>query len=601
MTDQKADPDAEASSESSREPAPSGAQIQNMEQNALQQRGVGCGHACEGAARCPCQRYENGELALVVMNRNRNPANQYRDDSYQNVGRAQQQPRGLLQNRGNNVAPAINQNFLNPQYQNPVDLLGNYNRNGRINEPEENIYERLDDYEDDDDDPRAEGARNENSGNAEVAVDPNIADNHTYERIDNRPWYRGPSANNNRATNNYQAVNHLPPANFWNFMEPSNSSNHYDNPRYAAHPKARALDSRDCLNRLGRLGRNCFSSENIASAANPRRYVYQLGHNRIMCQSCSRIPFMYRDGRYACQHCNDFHERMRYYNSGNPTGPLGNSRHYIYQISRNCRCAYCRGDYQYARSSINTNRMMTDLFRRNCQCRNPGNSCCRGRIMSSSNSAIYIGRIDHRAGLAQSVNNPLYSSPTIYIGRIDRSCASGLSANAPASGGGNSSLASNTESIGAAVSSTSNASSSSTLQSEPSTSSNQRGPPVNAPGPSGSGTGGSSVCPISQSMERRHICDDSCIRSHPGNVTGVCQFLGRSERPPDCHNGRVSFHWWFVNRWLPPWGSQNQSTERNAPPAATATAAGTAEQPPAAPKAEEPRESQESDTEEFRD
>lgn len=578
-TDQKADPDNEPS-EPLREPAPSGAQAQNLDQNSLQQqqqqqRG---GHVCEGA-RCPCQRYENGELALVVMHRNRNPVN----------------PERVNQNRWNNGGGGgggggpVNQNFLNPQYQNPVDLLRNCNRNGRMNDPEENIYERLDDDEDEDD-PMAEGARNENPGNA--PLDPNIGDNptyrridnHTYERIDNRPWYR--SGVNNSRSNNCQPANNLPAANFWNFIEPANPSNHYDHPRYA-HGKWRALDSQACLNRLGRLGRNCFSSENIASASNPRRYVYQLGHNR-MCQSCARFPFMHRDARYVCQLCNNLHDRLRYYDSVNPGVPLGNSRHYIYQVSRGCRCPFCRGDYQYARFPMNSNRL-AEAFRRDCQCRNQSGGCtCRGRIMSSSNSAIYIGRID-RVGLVQSVNNPLYSSPTIYIGRIDRSCAAGLS-NGSTSSSANPSCSTESNAVGGpavapSIPSTSNAAPPA-LPAEPSTSTSQR---VGG-NPSSSSAGSSSVWPISQGIERQHTCDDSCIRTHPGNVTGVCQFLGRSERA-DCHNGRVSFNWWFVNRWLTPWASQ--STERN-PPAA-------APPPTEQPRVEEPRESQESDTEESRD
>lgn len=545
-----------------------------------QQRG---NHVCDGA-RCPCQRYENGELALEVMNRSRNHGSQEREDSYQNVGRGQ--PRVALPPRINNGLPA-NPNFLNPQYQNPVDLLRNYNRNGRINEPEENIYERLDNDEDEDEEEeenvnendeeqRAEGSRNENALNPPLEL--SNADNHTYERIDNRPWYR--SAMNNRPTNEPQASANLPSANFWNFIEPSSTNNHYDHPRYVY---AKTINQ-SCLNRLGRLGRNCFSSENIAAATSTRRYVYQLGHSR-MCQSCTRFPFGHRDLRYACHYCNAFHERFRYYDNGNSNSQLGSSRHYIYQVTRSCRCPFCRGDYHSTRFPMNTGRLV-EPFPRDCQCRNPGNCNCRGRMISTSNSAIYIGRIE-RMGLVQTVNNPLYSSPTIYIGRIDRSCASGLSNSSGSTGNPSSSgeSSSNNSPGLAPVPSTSGVS---TSQNEAATSGSQRTAPSNPAGNSGT----SSVCSIAPNTERQHVCDDSCIRTNSGNLAGACQFLGRTERP-ECQHGRVSFHWWFVNRWLPPWGSQSQNNDRN-------QANPEQQQQPAA-RIDEPRDHHESDTEESRD
>ncbi|XP_043269994.1 uncharacterized protein [Venturia canescens] len=545
-------------------------------------------HVCDGV-RCPCQRYENGELALVVMNRNRNHGNQDREDSYQNIGRGQQRP--APSPRMNNGLPA-NPNFLNPQYQNPVDLLRNYNRNGRINEPEENIYERLDNDEDEDgeeeenmneneDEQRAEGLRNENALNPSLEL--HNADNHMYERIDNRSWYRG--AMNNRPANETHASSNLPSANFWNFIEPSNSNNHYDHPRYVY---ARTINQ-SCVNRLGRLGRNCFSSENIAAATSTRRYVYQLGHSR-MCQSCTRFPFGHRDVRYACHYCNAFHDRFRYYENGNSASQLGNSRHYIYQVTRSCRCPFCRGDYHYTRFPMNTGRL-AESFPRDCQCRNPGNCNCRGRMISSSNSAIYIGRID-RMGLVQTVNNPLYSSPTIYIGRIDRSCASGLSSNSGFSGitGNPSNSGESSSNNSAGLAPVPSVSGASTSQNEAATSGSQRGSTLNSAGTSTT----SAVCSIAGNSERQHVCDDSCIRTNSGNLTGVCQFLARNERS-ECQHGRVSFHWWFVNRWLPPWGSQSQSNDRNQ--------ANLEPQQPlqAAPRIDETRERHESDTEESRD
>lgn len=421
------------------EALPSGAQAQANDAN--------YGHDCEGA-RCVCQRYENGELAVVVM--------------------------GRMHNR----------NRQNPEF---VDIV------------QENIYERLDNEEE------------------EVRVDRNDANgDHTYERIDNLPWYRGNGRANNAA--NFQG------SVFWN-------ANRYDNSRDIY------LGNHGCLNRLSGLSRNCFSTDNVALATHGR-YIYHLGQNCV-CQFCTRLPF----ARYhMCQHCNSFHDRLRCYEP-NPTGPLaGSSRNYIYQVSHSCRGSYCRGEY--ARLPISR---LVDSLRRDCQCRNTGNCHCRSRLLSSSNSAIYIGRIG-RIPFAQGVNNPLYSNPAIYVGRIDRAASN--QDGAAASGEANNEAAASAENVGAEARN------------------------LNQAGPSNG-----SVCPVNNTGDRPHTCDDSCIRNHPANLSGLCQFVSRAERP-ECH-GRVSYHWWFVNRWLPNWGSQN---ERNTEPV---------------PRVEEPRDPPGDDSDEI--
>lgn len=462
-----------------REAGPSGTPS-NQEQNPQPPLYQQLSHDCEGA-RCICQRYENGELAAVVMNQNQNQNRNHvdRDENYQNVGRGHR----VYAGRANqNLPPHPN---LNPNYQNPVDFIpndhgvanrrSNQERDRRHYEPEENIYERLD----------------------EVGRDYN----HTYERIDDRAWYR-------RAR--YRAGPQSAGPSGGNDLDANRSFGHYNEAPRDVYVDARRITGPSCLSRLGR---NCFSTENIASASN-RRYVYQLGHN-CTCQFCRHL-----DARSVCQYCNNFHDRLRHQEAGNLAG---NSRHYIYQLSRSCRCAFCRDDYSpYARFPVNLR--LSDSFRRECHCRNPGSCSCRNRFLSYSNPAIYIGRID------RAVNNPLYANPAAYA-----------------------------QNRGGAA------------EPSPSTSGNPAGNLTNNPSPSGSG---GVNCPANRSTDRQHVCDDSCIRNH--NVGGIYQVLGRCERA-DCHHGRISVHWVFVNKWLPSWGAQDSVPEADS-------------NPEVAPREDEPRD-----------
>ncbi|KOX72522.1 hypothetical protein WN51_03116 [Melipona quadrifasciata] len=422
-------------------------QVQNSDQNVLQQY-RSTGHNCQGL-RCVCQRYENGEVAAAIMNQNRN---QERDDSYQNISRGS---RGFQNRPGGSVQLHSN---LNPNYQNPVDVVHNYNRNRQLQEPEENIYERLDNDDDDD------------------------------ENIEN------------------------------------NSEN-----------------------RLGRLGRNCFSTENIAYASTGRA-IYSLGYN-CMCSFCRHI-----DTRYLCHHCHNLHNRLRYQD-----GFANNSRHYIYQLPRNCRCPFCRGEYSYVKVPVTSCRP-TESLRMECHCRNPNNCSCRGKVLPNSNSTAQFSKyLDWIGRGSPSVNNPLYA--TVHIGRP---CVSALGNTT----GGNSS---NSVDPGA---STSNMSTSNALSNnEPSTSSNIRSI-FSSHNPSHP-----SVCSANRSTERQHTCDDSCIRNQSGSATGICQFLGRCERA-ECNHGRLSVHWWFVNRWLPTWNPHYFDRNMDTVP----------------PMEEESREQQESDS-----
>ncbi|KAG7205534.1 hypothetical protein KM043_007512 [Ampulex compressa] len=504
--EQNTDPGAEIS-EPSREAGPSGVQVQNPEQNPLQQYRGG-GHDCQGS-RCVCQRYENGELAVVVMNQNR--GNQERDDGYQNTGRGargfQNRPSGAVQIHPN----------LNPNYQNPVDLIRNYNRNRQQQEPEENIYERLDN-DDDDEHNNREVVRNDPSNQNNQ----NNVDNHTYERIDDRPSCSGRA---HSRSYKFHVLNHVPGPSFLNDTE-SRNLGQYDQPRHIYLDSSR-LGSQFC--RLGRLGRNCFSTENIAYASS-RRSIHPLGYG-CTCPFCRHL-----DGRYICQHCHSLHNRLRYQDG---TG-FGNSRHYIYQLSRSCRCPFCRGEYPYVKLGANRS---AESFRMDCHCRNAPGCSCRSKALPNSSSAIHIGRyLDWMNRGGPSVNNPLYA--TIHIGRVDRSCAS------------------TSGDPGASTSATIN---------EPGTSSNLRSI-FPAQNPSSS-----TVCHMGRTSERQHTCDDSCIRNQPSNLAGICQFVGRCERA-ECNHGRLSVHWWFVNKWLPVWSGQDRSME------------------PVPPMEEEPQEQRESDS-----
>ncbi|CAK9810820.1 hypothetical protein ANTPLA_LOCUS6686 [Anthophora plagiata] len=461
----------------------------------------GTGHNCQGP-RCVCQRYENGEVVAAVMNQNRN--NQERDDTYQNISHGS---RGFQNRPGGSVQVHPN---LNPNYQNPVDLVHNYNRNRQQQEPEENIYERLDN--DDDDGENAENNSEVVRNEPLAQNNQNNVDDHTYERIDDRYSCGGRTYSR---CYKYHILNHYIP-NFLNDME---SRNQYDQSRQLYLDSSR-LSNQFCQNRLGRLGRNCFSTENIAYASTGRA-IYPLGHN-CACSFCRHL-----DTRYVCHHCHNLHNRLRHQD-----GFTSNSRHYIYQLPRNCRCPFCRGEYSYVKLPVMPYRP-TESLRMECHCRNPNNCSCRSKVLPNCNSSTQFSRyLDWISRGSPSVNNPLYA--TVHIGRP---CVSALG---NTTGGGN---LSNSIDPGA---STSNMSAPTSTVNE-SSASNVRlmFPPHNL-------ASHASVCPTNRSTERQHTCDDSCIRNQSGSVTGICQFLGRCERA-ECNHSRLSVHWWFINRWLPPW------------------------------------------------
>lgn len=471
----------------------------------------GASHNCQGP-RCVCQRYENGELAAVIMNQGRN--NQEREDGYQNAGHAAS--RAFPQNRPSNNTLQIHPN-LNPNYQNPIDLVRNYRRlQQQQQEPEENIYERLDNDDDEDNNENAEVPRNEPL----AQNNQNNGDNHTYERIHER-------ISCSSRTHCHYYKYHVPAHSFLNDVEGTRNANQYDQPRHIYIDYSR-LSSNFHQSSLNRLGRNCFSTENIAYAST-RRSAHPFAYN-CTCPYCRHA-----DVRYICHHCNNLHNRLRYQDATN-------SRHYVYQVSRNCRCPFCRGEYSYAKLPMNALRA-AELFKMECcHCRNPANCTCRGKILSDSNSAIYIGRyLDWINRTGQSVNNPLYAM--IHVGRMDR--ASMLP------GHGNASNSGNPPSGADPGPSTSSNAASNTRFGESNPSSILRS--VFAPGAS---TSNASICPVNRYVERQHTCDDSCIRSQSGNLAGICQLLGRCERT-ECNHGRLSVHWWFVNKWLPLWNSHN--------------------------------------------
>lgn len=481
----------------------------------MQVQNRGASHNCQGP-RCVCQRYENGELAAVIMNQGRN--NQEREDSYQNVNHVSR----AFQNRASN-APQVHPN-LNPNYQNPIDLIRNYNRRPQQQqqqEPEENIYERLDNEDDEDDDENAEVPRNEplapnNQGNA---------DNHTYERIDERIS----CSNSSRAAHcryyKYHGLNHS----LLNDVDGARNANQYDQPRHIYIDYSR-LSGNFYQNPLSRLGRNCFSTENIAYAST-RRSVQPLVYN-CTCPYCRHV-----DTRYVCHHCHNLHNKLRYQDNA------GNSRHYVYQVARNCRCPFCRGEYPYMKLPANALRA-AEFLKMECCHRNPAGCTCRGKIPLDSSSAINFGRyLDWINRTGQSVNNPLYAM--IHLGRMDRASILGYG-NASSSG-----------------------SQPTAVDPGPSTSSGASNARFNDPNSSsilrsvfasGASTSNASICPMNRYVERQHTCDDSCIRNQSGSL-GICQLLGRCERT-ECNHGRLSVHWWFVNKWLPLWNSH--SLDRNA-------------------------------------
>ncbi|XP_014479073.1 PREDICTED: uncharacterized protein LOC106746721 [Dinoponera quadriceps] len=384
-------------------------------------------------------------------------------------------------------------------------------------EPEENIYERLDNDDDEDDGANARDApRNE-------SLAPNNPD-HMYERIGERiscsgrahcPGYR------------YHRLNHVSAHSFLNDVDGARNASQYDQLRHIYLDYSR-LSGNLCQSSLSRLGRNCFSTENIAYAST-RRSVHPFVYNNCTCSYCRHV-----DARYLCQHCHNLHNRLRYQEAA------ATSRHYVYQLSRNCRCPFCRGEYPYTKFPINGPRA-AELFRMECcHCRNPASCSCRGKIPSDASSAIYIGRyLDWISRTGQSVNNPLYA--TIHVGRIDRASGSNASnsgSNQPADPG---------PSTSNNATSRFNEPNSSILRS------------VFAPAAAAS-TSNAFICPVNRYVERQHTCDDSCIRGQSSGLAGICQLLGRCERT-ECNHGRLSVHWWFVNKWLPMWNSHH--LERN--------------------------------------
>lgn len=444
---------------------------------------------------------------------NQGRSNQEREDGYQNAGHVSR----AFQNRPNNSTLQIHPN-LNPNYQNPIDLIRNYNRRlqqqqQQQQEPEENIYERLDNDEDEDVAENAEVPRNEslaqnNQGNA---------DNHMYERIGER------ISCSSRAHCHYYKY-HVPAHSFLNDMESARNVSQYDQPRHIYIDYSR-LSSNIHQSSLSRLGRNCFSTENIAYAST-KRSVHPIVYN-CTCPYCRNV-----DARYVCHHCHTLYNRLRYQDTAN-------SRHYVYQVSRNCRCPFCRGEYSYAK--LPALRAAELLKMECCHCRNPANCTCRNKAPSDPNSTIYIGRyLDWINRTGQSVNNPLYAM--IHVGRMDRTS---VSSHGNASNSGNS-----PNGTDPGPSTSGNATSNARFN-EPSSSSVLRS--VFAPGAS---TSNAPVCPVNRYVEHQHTCDDSCIRSQSGNLTGICQLLGRCERT-ECNHGRLSVHWWFVNKWLPLWNSHN--------------------------------------------
>ncbi|XP_026824942.1 uncharacterized protein LOC113561826 [Ooceraea biroi] len=479
----------------------------------MQAQNRGASHNCQGP-RCVCQRYENGELAAVMMNQGR--SNQEREDGYQNTGHASR----AFPNRAGN-APQVHPN-LNPNYQNPIDLVRNYNRRQQQQEPEENIYERLDNEDDEDGDENAEVPRNESLAQNNQG---NHADNHAYERLGERISC---SSRIHCRYYKYHGLNQVPAPSFLNDVDGARNASQYDQPRHIYIDYSR-LSGNLHQNSLSRLGRNCFSTENIAYAST-RRSVQPLVYN-CTCPYCRHV-----DARYICHHCHNLHNRLRQYQDA------GNSRHYVYQVARNCRCPFCRGEFPYTKLPASALRA-AELFKMECcHCRNPGSCTCRGKIPLDSNSAIYFGRyLDWINRTGQSVNNPLYAM--IHVGRMDRASLPGHGNAGMSNGGSQPNAADPGPSTSNGVSSArfNDSNASSILRS------------IFAPGSSASNA---SICPVNRYVERQHTCDDSCIRSQSGSLAGICQLLGRCERT-ECNHGRLSVHWWFVNKWLPMWNSHN--------------------------------------------
>lgn len=473
-----------------------------------QYRGV-VNHNCQGP-RCVCQRYENGELAAVIMNQGRN--NQEREDGYQNTI-----SRNFPNRNANSVQIHPN---LNPNYQNPIDLIRNYNR-GRLQQQEleeENIYERLDNEEEDDDneeDDDAQASRNESSS---VQNNQNHTDDHTYERIDDRIS----SCNRMHChAYKYHMLNHM-----HNFLSNTtegarNMISQYDQPRHINLDYSRS-NNHSYQNSLSRLGRNCFSTENIVYASTRQRSIPPFVYSNCVCPYCRQMQLI-DNARNTCHYCHNTHNRLRYQDAA------ASFRHYLFQLSRNCKCSFCRGEYPYSKLPTKNALRAAEFFRtESCHCRNPINcATCRNKIPSDSVFGRYL---DY-----QSVNNPLYAA--IQAGRLDRGAFIYGQAGPSRSNNGATSNARINDSV------------------NPSSLSQHAVLAANA------STSSVSICPVNRRYaERQHTCDDSCIRNQSGNLARICQLLGRCERA-ECNHGRLSVHWWFVNKWLP--SSNVQNTDRN--------------------------------------
>lgn len=170
--------------------------------------------------------------------------NQNREETYQNVVRGGQRER----NGNRNAA------YLNPNYQNPVDLLARQNQQ---QEPEENIYERLD-CEDD------------------------VFDDHMYEPIG------GDRLNQRRIGNDA--------------LDRGNSYYNYQPRNIYMEAASRNIRNQFCPYFLGR---NCFSSENIAYVSSYKRHVQNQaigGHVNARNCGCNFC-------RHLCHRCLDIQDR----------------------------------------------------------------------------------------------------------------------------------------------------------------------------------------------------------------------------------------------------------------------------------------------------
>lgn len=306
----------------------------------------GARHDCQGF-RCICQRYENGDFAAAIFGRNH--LNNQEDNNYENVPRLRNRP------------PLVN---VNPNYQNPIDLIRHYDNNRprprrQDQDIEENIYERLDEDEDD----------AEEHENVELVMPQNNNVNrnndHTYERISQSHYY-------------------------------------YDRPR-----QFRTFDI------VGRLGRNCFSSDNIACVSSFPTFVKSIYNSNNYC------------GRqhYVCHRC-CHNNRSRYF--------IDPRNYQTYQPSRNCNCLFCRRQFSaYVKLHLAESSKRKD-YQQYRQHRNFINCHFCAKKLSQRTSTINRNVDWVESGL----DNPLYA--TIRISRINNL----IDTNAPSTSNGSSSSAS---------------------------------------------------------------------------------------------------------------------------------------------------------------